>query len=153
MESSWDVCHRPGAAKVTIPKRQASFHGKRPLTSAEDLLAGSASGAIAAVIGHPFDTVKVRLQAGPSETVSSVLRQFRTGRGVLRSAYKGLGPPLASVPFANGVVCRPGREPSSVAASASRQLRVTQCHVETLWTQPWPMPCCRESRFFEHRGL
>ena len=64
---------------------------RRRLTTAEDLCAGWYSGTIGVVVGHPFDTVKVRLQSTSSRSsMTDIFTQLSTGRGLLRSIYKGV---------------------------------------------------------------
>jgi len=53
--SSWATVLRPGLLKTPILKR-------RKLTAVEDFLAGSYAGFITTLVGHPFDTIKVRMQ-------------------------------------------------------------------------------------------
>eukprot|EP01059_Diplonema_ambulator_P007335 TRINITY_DN16805_c0_g1_i1.p1 TRINITY_DN16805_c0_g1~~TRINITY_DN16805_c0_g1_i1.p1 ORF type:complete len:301 (+),score=34.89 TRINITY_DN16805_c0_g1_i1:93-995(+) len=60
--------------------------------------AGTASGLACAVVGHPFDTVKVRLQTQPAERpvyggVADCLKKTWQGEGI-GGFYKGIGSPL-----------------------------------------------------------
>ncbi|KAL8159012.1 hypothetical protein V2J09_000549 [Rumex salicifolius] len=71
----------------------------------KDLTAGTVGGAATLVVGHPFDTIKVKLQSQPcplpghppkySGAVDAV-RQTLSAQGP-RGLYKGMGAPLASV--------------------------------------------------------
>ncbi|XP_063097489.1 mitochondrial basic amino acids transporter isoform X1 [Cavia porcellus] len=73
-----------------------------------DFLAGCAGGVAGVLVGHPFDTVKVRLQVqseekpqyrGTLHCFQSIIRQ----ESVL-GLYKGLGPPLMGLTFINALV-------------------------------------------------
>lgn len=61
--------------------------------SLETFLSGSFAGICQVLVGHPFDTVKVRLQAGLS--VRDALS---------RNLYKGVTSPLLGISFCNAVV-------------------------------------------------
>lgn len=71
-----------------------------------DLMAGTSAGVAQLLVGHPFDTIKVRMQAaGPGNHLSAVAatRQIVLSHGVLR-LYKGMGAPLATVAAFNAVL-------------------------------------------------
>lgn len=68
----------------------------------EELFYGSIAGVTICLIGHPFDTLKTRMQIqkkGLMETLKRIIKQ----EGVL-SLYKGLSSPLYTVPLLNAVV-------------------------------------------------
>lgn len=62
----------------------------------ETAIAGAASGIVGVVIGHPFDTVKVRLQTGVHKSTFDALRHLvlREGWG---SLYRGVSAPLTTM--------------------------------------------------------
>ncbi|XP_069064426.1 mitochondrial basic amino acids transporter isoform X1 [Pleurodeles waltl] len=75
---------------------------------AMDFLAGCAGGAAGVLVGHPFDTVKVRLQVqnsakplyrGTFHCFQSIIRQ-ETAFGL----YKGIGSPMMGLTFINALV-------------------------------------------------
>jgi len=71
----------------------------------EDFVSGTAAGVAITLVGHPFDTVKVRMQVSPAtypdalSTTAMVLRN----EGVT-AFFKGMASPMASVPFINAIV-------------------------------------------------
>mmetsp|Transcript_23739 Transcript_23739/g.93493 ORF Transcript_23739/g.93493 Transcript_23739/m.93493 type:complete len:300 (-) Transcript_23739:120-1019(-) len=68
-----------------------------------DFAAGSISGGVAVVVGHPFDTVRVRLQAITGQsTVFDSMRNLVRADGVV-GFYRGLSPQLMIIPFQLGV--------------------------------------------------
>ena len=72
--------------------------------AAKDIVAGTVGGMTTVVVGHPLDTVKVRLQTSTSRyasTVDCVLKTWR-GEGV-RGFYSGVQSPLAGEAFFNAV--------------------------------------------------
>ncbi|RZC74121.1 hypothetical protein C5167_049607 [Papaver somniferum] len=79
---------------------------------AKDLAAGTVGGAAQLVVGHPFDTIKVKLQSQPvplpgqvakySGAIDAVKKTIKAeGVGGL---YKGMGAPLATVAAFNAVL-------------------------------------------------
>ena len=65
------------------------------VTALQDLIAGGLAGSISVVVGHPFDTYKVRLQ-----TTSTSLQSSSS----LRSLYRGIGPPLSTAAVVNALI-------------------------------------------------
>ena len=68
----------------------------------EELFYGSIAGVTICLIGHPFDTLKTRMQVqknGLMETFKTLIRK----EGFF-SLYKGLTSPLYTVPLLNAVV-------------------------------------------------
>lgn len=76
------------------------------LTPLQDFLAGTLAGVAITLVGHPFDTIKVRLQTGQkglfSGAIDATMRTIRK-EGV-RGLYKGMGSPMASIPLVNAIV-------------------------------------------------
>lgn len=81
----------------------------------KDLLAGGVAGTAAVAVGHPFDTVKVRLQQQqPSKTKSSaaMVRGNRVTAAsfenrkpsTYRGLYRGIGAPLATAALVNASI-------------------------------------------------
>eukprot|EP01015_Nassula_variabilis_P000849 TRINITY_DN1046_c0_g1_i5.p2 TRINITY_DN1046_c0_g1~~TRINITY_DN1046_c0_g1_i5.p2 ORF type:complete len:256 (-),score=-9.78 TRINITY_DN1046_c0_g1_i5:221-988(-) len=68
----------------------------------KDLLSGSVGGFAISLAGHPFDTVKVRMQM-LSQSLSRTLSSIFKEEGI-SGFYKGMGFPLVSVPLVNAVV-------------------------------------------------
>ncbi|XP_062267603.1 mitochondrial basic amino acids transporter-like [Platichthys flesus] len=73
-----------------------------------DFLAGCVGGAAGVLVGHPFDTVKVRLQVqsidrplyrGTYHCFQSIIRQES-----LLGLYKGIGSPMMGLTFINAIV-------------------------------------------------
>jgi len=68
----------------------------------KDLAAGSISGIVNVISGHPMDTVKVRMQM-MGGTLGGCLKTMIAKEG-LSSFFKGVYSPLYSVPFINALV-------------------------------------------------
>ncbi|XP_056425435.1 solute carrier family 25 member 48 [Hyla sarda] len=70
----------------------------------EDFLAGYLGGAASVIVGHPLDTVKVRLQAGQAygSTFNCILTIYRNE--CVTGFFKGMSFPLASIAVYNSVV-------------------------------------------------
>jgi len=63
-------------------------------TALQDLLAGGIAGSCSVIVGHPFDTYKVRLQTSSS----------RPSVGSISSLFKGMGPPLSTAAVVNALI-------------------------------------------------
>ncbi|CAI9095364.1 OLC1v1031299C1 [Oldenlandia corymbosa var. corymbosa] len=79
---------------------------------AKDLTAGTVGGAAQLIVGHPFDTIKVKLQSQPVPLpgqpprysgAMDAVRQTLAAEGP-RGLYKGMGAPLATVAAFNAVL-------------------------------------------------
>lgn len=79
---------------------------------AKDLTAGTVGGAAQLICGHPFDTIKVKLQSQPVPLAGQLpkyagaidaTKQTLSAEG-LRGLYKGMGAPLATVAAFNAVL-------------------------------------------------
>lgn len=71
---------------------------------ASDLASGTVAGAAQLVVGHPFDTIKVKLQSGgqfngPLDAAKQTLKKEG-----FRGFFKGMGAPLATVAAFNAVL-------------------------------------------------
>uniref|UniRef100_A0A0D3HGW0 Mitochondrial carnitine/acylcarnitine carrier-like protein n=3 Tax=Oryza TaxID=4527 RepID=A0A0D3HGW0_9ORYZ len=79
---------------------------------AKDLTAGTVGGAAQLVVGHPFDTIKVKLQSQPTPPpgqppkfagAMDAVKQTLAAEGP-RGLYKGMGAPLATVAAFNALL-------------------------------------------------
>ncbi|KAF8118537.1 hypothetical protein N665_0004s0022 [Sinapis alba] len=80
--------------------------------AAKDLASGTVGGAAQIIVGHPFDTVKVKLQSQPTPTPGQpprytgaidAVKQTVAAEGP-KGLYKGMGAPLATVAALNAVL-------------------------------------------------
>lgn len=79
---------------------------------AKDLTSGTVGGAAQLVVGHPFDTIKVKLQSQPTPLPGQLpkysgaidaVKQTLAAEGP-RGLYKGMGAPLATVAAFNALL-------------------------------------------------
>ena len=79
---------------------------------AKDLTSGTVGGAAQLIVGHPFDTIKVKLQSQPAPLpgkppkyagAMDAVKQTLAAEGP-RGLYKGMGAPLATVAAFNAVL-------------------------------------------------
>ena len=79
---------------------------------AKNLTGGTVGGAAQLIVGHPFDTIKVKLQSQPTPLpgqpprysgAMDAVRQTLAAEGP-RGLYKGMGAPLATVAAFNAVL-------------------------------------------------
>ena len=70
----------------------------------KDLVCGSFAGLIVCLTGHPLDSIKVRMQFSKTKvSFGEITRQFYKREGMM-GFYKGMGPPLVTVPLINSIV-------------------------------------------------
>lgn len=71
----------------------------------DDFIAGTFAGVALTLVGHPFDTVKVRLQTQPTlyKTGTQCLKDTVRKEGFF-ALYKGMGGPMLTVPLVNAIV-------------------------------------------------
>jgi len=90
----------------------ASEESSKPRAAWKDTLSGTVAGMAQLSVGHPFDTVKVRLQTQPTPlpgqlpkfagAMDCVLKTIKE-EGV-KGLYKGMGPPLVTVALFNAIL-------------------------------------------------
>eukprot|EP00804_Cyclotella_cryptica_P026855 CCRYP_019895-RA/>CCRYP_019895-RA protein AED:0.30 eAED:0.32 QI:0/0/0/1/1/1/2/0/342 len=68
------------------------------VTALHDLIAGGVAGSASVVVGHPFDTIKVRLQTSSSGSGGS------STAGGIRSLFTGMGAPLSTAAIVNAII-------------------------------------------------
>ncbi|KAJ2513357.1 hypothetical protein GGI11_004431 [Coemansia sp. RSA 2049] len=95
-----------------------------------EFAAGTMGGWAQVVVGHPFDTIKVRMQTQPSPALYSssmdCVRSTIRGEGVA-GLYKGVTSPLAGIGFCNAVVfAANGFFQRLLQANSSEPLTVSQ---------------------------
>ena len=71
-----------------------------------DVMGGIVGGCAGIVIGHPLDTIKLRMQAGQFSSPTSALSQTLRNEGV-RGLYKGMLSPASTHTF-SAIPCFPG---------------------------------------------
>lgn len=79
-------------------------HGKRPATAATNLVAGGGAGMMEALVCHPLDTIKVRMQLSRRGRTPGTKRRgfIATGKDIVKKEtafglYKGLGAVLTGI--------------------------------------------------------
>lgn len=68
------------------------------VTTLHDLIAGGIAGSASVVVGHPFDTIKVRMQTSGGAGVASWNSKAIAG------LFRGMGPPLSAAGLVNALV-------------------------------------------------
>jgi solute carrier family 25 carnitine/acylcarnitine transporter 20/29 len=101
----------------------------------KDLTAGTFAGAAQLLVGHPFDTIKVKLQSQgapapgrPAKYAGAVdaVRKTLAEEGA-KGLYKGMGAPLATVAVANAVLfCARGQMEAALRHHPGEHLGVAQ---------------------------
>jgi solute carrier family 25 (mitochondrial carnitine/acylcarnitine transporter), member 20/29 len=63
-----------------------------------DLISGGVAGSMSVIVGHPFDTIKVRLQTSSSVSMKSSLT------GNFGSLFRGMAAPLSTAAMVNAII-------------------------------------------------
>mmetsp|Transcript_34386 Transcript_34386/g.70379 ORF Transcript_34386/g.70379 Transcript_34386/m.70379 type:complete len:383 (-) Transcript_34386:103-1251(-) len=77
--------------------------GGSQISALDDLLAGGVAGSASVIVGHPFDTIKVRLQTSSANGNSGKTPSSATVGG-FKSLFKGMSPPLATAAICNAII-------------------------------------------------
>jgi solute carrier family 25 carnitine/acylcarnitine transporter 20/29 len=72
----------------------SSVSGVTEVTAFHDLIAGGIAGSASVVVGHPFDTIKVRMQVSSGSG----------GGGSLGSLFRGMAAPLSTAAIVNAII-------------------------------------------------
>lgn len=80
------------------------------ISALHDLIAGGIAGSASVIVGHPFDTIKVRLQTSSPGAVNGL--GVTSSFGGITSLFRGIGAPLSSAAVVNAIIF------SSFAASS-----------------------------------
>lgn len=90
--------------EILITSPQAAKKDSKGAKGLKDSLAGTISGAACLFAGHPFDTVKVRMQTqGDATGAISTLTKTVSDEGIL-ALYKGVTSPLVGMMFETAVL-------------------------------------------------
>ena len=73
--------------------------GGHQISAFHDLVAGGVAGSASVIVGHPFDTIKVRLQTSSATNPNSP-----STAGGFKSLFKGMSPPLATAAMCNAII-------------------------------------------------
>lgn len=96
--------HTPG--RIPSDGADCNDNDETEVTFWHDFLAGGAAGSASVVVGHPFDTVKVRMQTSvikagtPANGLLATLGEF----GGVGSLFRGMAAPLSAAAAINAVV-------------------------------------------------
>lgn len=100
-----NFCARHGHYYEVYATEKEEKNNVAGLSGMRDFIAGSFAGVASTTVGHPFDTVKLRLQMAQGNFSGALdcTTQTIQKEGV-RGLYRGMMSPLATVPLANAVV-------------------------------------------------
>lgn len=106
-----DSIENPKPRKTIVPRRSDSPEPNPPpeelveeeteVTFFHDFVAGGVAGSASVIVGHPFDTLKVRLQASTgNQSIRTILNEF----GGFISLFRGMTSPLLAASIVNALV-------------------------------------------------
>lgn len=90
------------------PKEEASIqldtgNSENEITAFHDLIAGGVAGSASVIVGHPFDTLKVRMQTSSAASSASLLAMASTFGG-FSSLFRGMAAPLSTAAVVNAII-------------------------------------------------
>ena len=91
------------ASAASAAAASSSSSAAAAATVLQDLIAGGVAGSASVVVGHPFDTYKVRLQTsapGSERAGGGILG----GRGGMMGLFRGMGAPLGCAALVNAII-------------------------------------------------
>jgi len=95
---------REGAAAADPVGTEEQSNGKSAEVSAlHDLFAGGIAGSASVVVGHPFDTIKVRMQTNTSIASGGGVKSA-SPLAMARSLFSGMGSPLSAAAAVNAII-------------------------------------------------
>ena len=83
-----------------LVEQQQQQQQQQPVTALQDVIAGGIAGSASVVVGHPFDTYKVRLQTSTNMASPTNAASF----GGISSLFRGMGPPLSAATVVNALI-------------------------------------------------
>jgi solute carrier family 25 carnitine/acylcarnitine transporter 20/29 len=87
----------PASSFASTSTPNPSEPGEKEVTAAHDLIAGGIAGSASVIVGHPFDTIKVRMQTSSASTSASF------GGGFL-NLFRGMAAPLSTAAVVNAII-------------------------------------------------
>ena len=69
-----------------------------------DLIAGGVAGSVSVIVGHPFDTIKVNMQAEANSNNNCSKFNYHYSLSNIQSLYRGVAAPLSTAAVFNAVV-------------------------------------------------
>eukprot|EP00581_Thalassiosira_minuscula_P015154 CAMPEP_0183713194 /NCGR_PEP_ID=MMETSP0737-20130205/8116_1 /TAXON_ID=385413 /ORGANISM="Thalassiosira miniscula, Strain CCMP1093" /LENGTH=408 /DNA_ID=CAMNT_0025941945 /DNA_START=304 /DNA_END=1530 /DNA_ORIENTATION=- len=74
------------------------------VTALHDLIAGGIAGSASVVVGHPFDTIKVRLQTSVASSSGGGKGATASNNSSIQSLFKGMAAPLSTAAVVNAII-------------------------------------------------
>ena len=87
-----------------IPRVETAKPKGGKITAVHDLIAGGVAGSASVIVGHPFDTIKVRMQVAPSASSAAGMSAAATSFGGVSSLFRGIGAPLSTAAVVNAII-------------------------------------------------
>lgn len=96
-----DIAHNHNDDAPNAPLLVDDDPSTGDVSALNDLIAGGVAGSASVIVGHPFDTIKVRLQ---TSTTSGSIFQMASQFGGVTSLYRGMAAPLVSASAINAII-------------------------------------------------
>jgi solute carrier family 25 (mitochondrial carnitine/acylcarnitine transporter), member 20/29 len=86
-----------------IDDNNSNNNDEQEITFLYDFIAGGVAGSASVIVGHPFDTIKVRLQTAVTTSNNSIIQTIREFGGI-SSLFRGMTAPLGAAAIINAIV-------------------------------------------------
>jgi solute carrier family 25 carnitine/acylcarnitine transporter 20/29 len=90
--------------KVSTKTAAAATTTDVNLKPMHDLIAGGVAGSVSVIVGHPFDTIKVNMQAEANNNNNNSKFNYHYTLSNIQSLYRGVAAPLSTAAVFNAVV-------------------------------------------------
>ena len=91
----------PKDSEEPQPSEEEEEEEEEEVTFWQDFVAGGMAGTASVIVGHPMDTIKVRVQnSSASTSLLSTIQEF----GGVSSLFRGMGAPLSAAAIINAIV-------------------------------------------------
>jgi solute carrier family 25 carnitine/acylcarnitine transporter 20/29 len=108
---------------------EIEYEEGRVIIAVKDIVAGAFGGALQCIVGHPLDTVKVRLQTSTGDKYRGMMHCFRTmiKEEGLFSIYRGVQSPLVGIAALTAVDFLAYGQSKKLLANENGELTIPRC--------------------------
>jgi solute carrier family 25 carnitine/acylcarnitine transporter 20/29 len=102
-QSTITLSHPKQPSKQELADQVDTGDSENEITAFHDLVAGGVAGSASVIVGHPFDTLKVRMQTSSAASSASLLAMASTFGG-FSSLFRGMAAPLSAAAVVNSII-------------------------------------------------
>jgi Mitochondrial carrier protein len=91
-------------ATTTNTSNVTTMDEEQDVSFFHDFVAGGVAGSASVIVGHPLDSIKVRIQTSAGGTGSTSISSMVTGYGGVSSLFRGMSAPLSTACIINAII-------------------------------------------------